>query len=147
MKTTAWADRLAGTTEDTQMEFDLDRYFEAFNSGDEDAVVQAYFTEDVIVEGPDRTMHGRAEWAGMLKFMHDGIHEELRPVLVVREGDNLMAEVDAVFTASADRPDFFHGPLKAGETVKVKFFAVYRLRGHQIAHLTLAWWPANLRPL
>jgi hypothetical protein len=129
------------------MEFDFDAYIRDFNANEDDAVLAKYFTEDLILEGPDRTMHGRDEWLGMLKFMHAGVREELQPQLVVRHGKNLMTEVNAVFTALEDRPDFFFGPLQKGAILKMKFFAVYRLRGHQIAHLTLAFWAPGLRAI
>ena len=73
--------------------------------------------------------------------MHTGIREKLIPRLVVQEGDVMMAELDVEFTATADRPDFRFAPLKEGESVQVRFFAVYELRGAQISRLALAWWP------
>jgi hypothetical protein len=123
------------------MEFDLARYFEDFNRNDDAATVHKHFTADVVVEGPDRVLYGREAWLGMLKRMHAGVREELRPLLTVREGEKLMAELEAVFTASADRADFFFGPLKAGIPLKIRFFAAYWLRGAQIARLHLAFWP------
>jgi hypothetical protein len=123
------------------MEFDLARYFEDFNRNDDAATVQKYYTLDVVVEGPDRSVQGREAWLAMLSFVHAGVKEELRPLLTVREGDKLMAELEVVFTPSIDRADFPFGPLKAGVTLKMRFFAAYRLRGGQIARLHLAFWP------
>ena len=123
------------------MDFDFDRYIEDFNCNDDESMVPKHFTEDVVVEGPDgATLHGRQQWLSMLKFAHVGVSEKLQPVLVLRDGDKMMAEVNAVFTASVDRPDFPVVPLKAGQSLTVRFFASYRLRGHQIAHLTLLTW-------
>jgi hypothetical protein len=127
------------------MEFDFDRYIEDFNVNDDESTVPKYFTEDLVLEGPDRTLRGRHEWLGLLKFAHAGVSERLHPIMVVREGDNLMAEVNAVFTASVDRPDFPFAPLKAGQPMTMKFFASYRLRGHQIAHFTLGCWFPSMR--
>ena len=123
------------------MTFNMQDYVNAFNTGDDAAAVNDYYTEDAIVEGPDRVMHGRHEWLKTLQFVHQGIREKLKPVLVVREGDVIMAEVDAEFTATQDKPDFLQGPLKAGESMTVRFFASYRLRDEKIARLALAWWP------
>jgi SnoaL-like domain len=123
------------------MTFDLARYFEDFNGNDDAATVRKHFTEDVVVQGPDRVLNGREAWLGMLQLMHAGVREELRPLLTVREGDTLMAEVEAIFTASAGRADFFFGPLKPGIPLKIRFFAAYWLRGDQIARLHLAFWP------
>jgi hypothetical protein len=52
-----------------------------------------------------------------------------------------MAEVEVIFTAVTDRADFMFGPLKAGETIRMRFFAAYWLRGGQIVRLHLAFWP------
>lgn len=126
-------------------EFDFNSYIEDFNVNDDEATVPKYYTPDVIVEGPDRTLNGRQEWLDGLKFIHAGVRERLQPVLVVREGDKLMAEVNVQFTPSVDRPDFPFGPLTAGQPLTMKFFASYRLRGHQIFHLTLGCWLPGLR--
>jgi len=123
------------------MPFDLDKYVAAFNAGDDDAVVNTFFTEDVIINGPDRTMHGRQEWIDTLKFVHQGIREKLTPLAFAREGDVLLSEMLVEFTATEDQPDFMHGPLLKGETIEMRFFASYRLREEQIARLALAWWP------
>ncbi len=127
------------------MEFDFNRYLEVFNSNDEELLMREFFTEDVVVEGPDRTINGRQQWLDLLKFAHAGVQETLHPVMVVREGDKLMLEANAVFTPSVDRPDFPFVQLKAGQPVTMKYFAAYRLRGHQIAHLTLGCWLPSMR--
>jgi hypothetical protein len=127
------------------MEFDFDRYIEDFNINDDESMVPEYFTPDVVVEGPDRVLHGRQAWLDVLKFVHIGVRETLQPVLVVREGDKLMAEVRVVFTPSFDRPDFPFGPLTAGQPLAMRFFASYRLRGHQVSHLTLCFWLPGAR--
>jgi hypothetical protein len=59
----------------------------------------------------------------MLKFVHAGVRERLQPIMVVRQGDRLMAELNVVFTPSVDRPDLPFGPLKAGQSLTMKFFA------------------------
>ena len=128
------------------MAFDFARYFEDFNRNDDAATVQKYYAPDVVVEGPDRVLRGREAWLAMLKATHAGVTEELRPLLIVREGDKAMVEVDAVFTAHADRADFLFGPLKAGESISARFMASYLLRGDQIAQLHLAFWPPGERP-
>jgi len=123
------------------MAFDLDSYVTAFNAGDDEAVVNAFFTEDMVLDGPDRTLHGRQAWIDLLKFMHHGIREKLTPLAVAQNGDVLLAEMQVDFTAMQDRPDFMYGPLRQGDTMQLRFFASYRLRGDLIARLALAWWP------
>ncbi|MGC1460490.1 MAG: nuclear transport factor 2 family protein [Steroidobacteraceae bacterium] len=123
------------------MDFDIARYFEDFNNNRDATMVQKYFAPDFEVEGPDRVRRGRDAWLDLLQVMHTGVREELRPLLTVREGDKMMAEVEAVFTAVTDRADFMFGPLKAGETIRMRFFAAYWLREGQIVRLHLAFWP------
>jgi len=126
------------------MKFDFDRYIAAFNANEDDKLDE-FFTEDVVVEGPDRTIKGRDQWLGLLKMLHTGVTEKLEPRLVLQQGDDLLIETDALFTSPIDKPDFMHGPLVAGKPMRMRFFASYKLRGHQIAVLTLAWWPYGLR--
>jgi hypothetical protein len=123
------------------MAFDLDSYVAAFNAGDDEAVVNEFFTEDMVLDGPDRTLHGRQPWIDLLKFMHHGIREKLTPLAIARNGEILLAEMQVEFTATLDRPDFMYGPLLKGDTMQLRFFASYRLRGDLIARLALAWWP------
>jgi len=128
------------------VDFDFNRYIEDFNTNDDESkFVAKYYTEDLVVDGPQGTMHGRQAWIDMLGATHVGIKERLQPIMVAREGDKVMAESNATFTASRDRLDFPFGPLKKGESVTVRFFASYRLRGHQIAHLTLGFWLPSMR--
>jgi ketosteroid isomerase-like protein len=124
------------------MAFDIHAYVADFNKGDDAACVTSYYTEDTVIEGPDRTMHGRQEWIDMLQFVHQGISEKLTPLAYAQNGDVLLSEMQVEFTATQDCPDFMHGPLKQGESVTSRFFASYKLRGDQISRLALAWWPA-----
>ncbi len=126
------------------MAFDLQAYVNDFNAGDDAACVNKYYTEDTVIEGPDRTMHGRQEWVDTLSFVHQGISETLTPLAHAQNGDVLLAEMQVEFTATQDCPAFMHGPLKKGEKMTSRFFASYKLRGDQISRLALAWWPANV---
>jgi ketosteroid isomerase-like protein len=125
------------------MAFDIHAYVADFNKGDDAACVALHYTEDTVIEGPDRTMHGRQEWIDMLQFVHQGISEKLTPLAYAQSGDVLLSEMQVEFTATQDCPDFMHGPLKKGEKMTSRFFASYKLRGDQISRLALAWWPAS----
>jgi hypothetical protein len=127
------------------MAFDIHVYVADFNKGDDAACVAHYYTEDTVIEGPDRTMHGREEWTAMLQFVHQGIRERLTPLAYAQSGDVLLAEMQVEFTATEDCPNFLYGPLKQGETMTSRFFASYKLRGDQISRLALAWWAATLK--
>ncbi len=125
------------------MTFDFHRYTTAFNDTDEESFVREFYTEDVIVDGPQGVIQGAEQWVGALKFIHVSIEERLYPITVMQEGATIMAFMDSEFTAKADRPDFPFGPIKKGETAKLKVLARYELRDNRIAHLTLATWPTN----
>jgi ketosteroid isomerase-like protein len=123
------------------MTFDINRYLQAFNGGDEAAFIRRFYTEDLVVEGPPGIIKGHQEWLKALTFVHDHVEEKLHPVTVMQDGDTILAEIRGVFTATADRSDFPYGPLKKGESVTVKMLAKYEVRGSRIARITLASWP------
>jgi hypothetical protein len=123
------------------MTFDINRYLQAFNGGDEAAFIRRFYTEDLVVEGPPGIIKGHQEWLKALTFVHDHVEEKLHPVTVMQDGDTILAEIRGVFTATADRSDFPYGPLKNGESVTVKMLAKYEVRGSRIARITLASWP------
>lgn len=127
------------------MAFDLHAYVAAFNAGDDAAVVETFFTEDVVIDGPDRSLNGRAAWMALLQSIHTGIRETLTPLAWAQSGNVLLSEMQIDFSATEDRPDFFYGPLMQGETMRMRFFASYRLRGNLIERLALAWWPVDAK--
>lgn len=125
------------------MTFEFNRYLQGLGGADEPAFVRKFYTEDLVVEGPQGTIRGQEEWLRTLTFVHDRVKETLQPVTVMQDGDTILAEIRGVFTATADRSDFPYGPLKKGEAVTVKMLAKYEVRGNQIAHITLASWPST----
>ncbi len=110
---------------------DYAKYIEAFNTGDDAALVQKFFTEDCVFQSGPRFMRGRDELLKFLNWAHDGIRELIRAQLVLRDENHIFAEIDMDFHATRDRPDFTFGALKQGEFTTVKFFVVYYLRGRQ----------------
>jgi|SRR5579872_329671 len=125
------------------MAFDFNDYMSSFNGADEEAFVRKFYTEDLIVDGPVGVINGRQKWLEALTFVHMDVQERLYPRTVMREGDTILAQIDGEFTATADRADFPYGPLKTGQSVKVKMLAMYRILGDQISRITLASWPAS----
>jgi hypothetical protein len=82
------------------MSFNFESYIKAFNGldGTEESLVSEYFTDDMRLEGPDGS-HDKVGWIGILKHAHRGVKETLMPISVVREGNIIMAEIDASFSA------------------------------------------------
>jgi len=123
---------------------DYTKYIEAFNSGDDAALVEKFFTEDTVFESGPRVMRGADELLKFLNWAHDGIREIIRAQLVLRDENHIFAEIDMDFHATRDKPDFVFGPLKKGEFTTVKFLVVYYLRDGKVAHLKAGTWPPNV---
>jgi hypothetical protein len=123
---------------------DYSKYIEAFNSGDDAALVRNFFHEDVLFQSGTRVMRGADELLKFLNWAHDGIREIIRAQAVVRDANHLFAEIDMDFHATRDKPDFVFGALKKGEFTTVKFLVVYYLREGKVAQLKASTWPPNV---
>ena len=118
------------------------RDYEAlFNTGDDDALCERYFAEEVTFTGGARAHQGRKALREFLRWAHDGVREVMRPQNVLQREDLLFAEVDMDFHATKERPDFPFGHLRPGDLVTVKFFVTYGLRGDRIVELKSMTWP------
>ncbi|MEU9267131.1 nuclear transport factor 2 family protein [Streptomyces sp. NPDC048251] len=123
--------------------FDFAAYEEAFNSGDDDTLVDRYFADDVIFAGSSMTLRGREEVRGFLHKVHDGILETMRPQSVQVSPGRVAALIDMDFQATKDLPGFQFGPLATGESLTVKFFCFYETEAGQIKALRAAIWEAG----
>jgi ketosteroid isomerase-like protein len=119
---------------------DYTKYIEAFNAGDDAALVRNFFTPDVVFQSGPRVVRGADELLKFLNWAHDGIREIIRAQVVLRDAGHIFAEIDMDFLATADRPDFTFGALKKGEITTVKFFAMYYLRDGKVAQLKTGRW-------
>lgn len=120
---------------------DYDGYIKTYNEGDDAVTAQQYYAEDITLTMPLGTLSGRDEVIGFLTRGHAGIPEELKPRIVLRSEDHILAELDIVLRPERDVPDHFLTPLVTGQEATVRFFASYDLRGDRIAAFRLAWWP------
>jgi ketosteroid isomerase-like protein len=118
-----------------------DQYEALFNTGDDAALVERYFADDVLFTGGTREHRGKAALKAFLDWAHDGVREVMRPQNVLQRDDLLFAEVDMDFHASKERPEFPFGPLYPGDMVTVKFFVTYRLRDDKVVELKSMTWP------
>jgi len=123
---------------------DYAKYIEAFNTGDDAALVRDFFTPDCLFQSGPRRLQGADELLKFLNWAHDGIRELIRAQLVLRDENHIFAEVDMDFLATKDRPDFTFGALKKGEHTTVKFFAVYYLRDGKVAQLKTGRWDPKI---
>ncbi len=123
---------------------DYAEYIEAFNSGDDAALVERFFTDDVIFQWGNRVIRGADELLTFLNRAHDGIREIIRAQVVLRDEDHIFAEIDMDFHATRDKPEFSLRPLKQGEVTTMKFLVLYYLRDGKVVQLKVATWPPNV---
>jgi len=120
---------------------DYDDYIALFNTGDDTALIERFFADDVLFTGGRRQYRGKAELRQFLDWAHDGVREVMRPQHVLRAGDVIFADIDMDFHASKERPDFPFGHLHPGDLVTVKFFVTYGLREDRVVELKSMTWP------
>jgi ketosteroid isomerase-like protein len=120
---------------------DYAEYEALFNTGDDAALVERFFADDLVFSGGSRDHRGKDGLLGFLAWAHDGVREVMRPQQVLQHGDILFAEIDMDFHASKERPDFPFGHLHPGDLVTVKFFVQYRLRDGKVVALKSMTWP------
>ena len=118
-----------------------DDYVALFNTGDDAALVERFFADDVVFSGGTRDYRGKAALKSFLDWAHDGVREVIRLQNILRREDLIFVEVDMDFHATRERPDFPFGHLHPGDLVTVKFFVTYRLNGDRIVELKSMTWP------
>ncbi len=122
---------------------DFNHYIEVFNSGDDDALANDWFTDDIIYIGGNRKIEGKEAWCSFLKFAHDGVREIFRPQNLFQKDDGFFCEVDMDFHAMKPRPDFPLRPLYPGDMMTIKFFVIYKVRDGKFCQLKTATWPVD----
>lgn len=121
---------------------DYAAYVKSLNSGRNAEFINAWFTEDCVVDGGGMPTHGREEYIARLDRIRDGVREYARPQRIAQAGNALFAELDVDFTAERDRPDFGMKPLRAGETITVRCHIAYTLRDGRVAEMhSMHWQP------
>ena len=126
----------------TASTLDYKAYEALFNTGDDDALVDTFFDDDVLFSGGEREYRGAEQLRGFLAWAHDGVREVMRPQNVLHGDGILFAEVDMDFHATKHRPDFPFGEMHPGDLITVKFFVTYTLDGDgKIAELKSMIWP------
>lgn len=124
-------------------QFDYDEYVRAFNTGNDEGLVERFFAEDCVMYSSGNVYHGRKGLKEFLAWAHDGVREILRPQVVLQDDKHLLAEIDMDFVASKVRDDFPFAKLRPGDVITVKFLVAYTLRDGMITELKSMTWPAN----
>ena len=94
-----------------------DEYITLFNTGDDAALVERYFADDVVFTGGTREYQGKEELIAFLNWAHDGVREVIREQNVLQRDNLIFAEIDMDFHAMKERPDFPFGHLQPGDLV------------------------------
>jgi hypothetical protein len=128
--------------------FDFNKYIEIFNSGDDKAMLDQFWVDDLEVwsgrgDKAQLLAKGKDGFLKFLKFAHDGVREIIRVQVLIKNINNIFAEIDMDFHVAKDRPDYPFGKFKAGDFFTVKMFCLYFLRGNRIEKLKMASWPVN----
>ncbi len=117
-------------------------YETVFNTGDDTALVDRFFADDVVFTAGTREHQGKSGLREFLAWAHDGVREVMRPQSVCRNDRRIFAEVDMDFHATKIRDDFPFGKLRPGDSVTVKFFVTYDLDdAGRIVRLQSMTWP------
>lgn len=116
-------------------------YEAVFNSGDDRALVDRFFRDDIVFSGGAREYRGKNQLLAFLDWAHDGVREVMRPQNVLQRDDLIFADVDMDFHATKPRGEFPFGALEPGDMVTVKFFVTYRLVDDRVAELKSMTWP------
>jgi hypothetical protein len=122
---------------------DFNRYIEVFNSGDDDALSDDWFTDDIVYVGGNRKIEGKEAWRSFLKSAHFGVREIFRPQNLFQKENEFFCEIDMDFHATKPRPDFPLQPLFPGDMMTVKFFVLYKVRDGKFCRLKSATWPPD----
>ena len=64
-----------------------DEYIALFNTGDDAALVERFFADDVVFSGGTRDYQGKAALKSFLDWAHDGVREVMRPQNILQRGD------------------------------------------------------------
>ena len=128
---------------------DYHSYIETFNSGDDNAMLDRFWVDDLVVFSPRGgetgvLASGKDGFLEFLNWAHDGVREIMRIQSLIQNENNIFAEIDMDFHASKDRPDYPFGHLKPGDFITVKMFCLYFLRGDRITKLKMASWQPNV---
>ena len=114
-------------------------YLGSFNSAEDKTALLQHYAPDARIEGANGVTP-LDEFVEQLRDARDGVRVTAVPITVVGDEDSLMAELDITYTATRDRPDHPVVPLRAGESVTMRFFSVYELRDGLIVRFSRAFW-------
>jgi limonene-1,2-epoxide hydrolase len=110
-------------------------YCAAFSNADH-ARYASFYTDDVVLElGGAPPIRGRQGIVDFYAGMFPKVREALNIHSVLADDRSIALDATARFTAMVDAADFSVAPLAQGESVAVRVFVHYELRGGLIAYI------------
>ena len=103
---------------------DFPDYLRCFSEGDFEGLGN-YYASDVVLELPRDRMVGRETIIDFYRNMRLQVHETLTADMVLANDEALFADVAMEFRCIADAPDFVVAPMKVGEVIRGRIFALY----------------------
>ena len=103
---------------------DFPDYLRCFSQGDFEGLGK-YYAGDVVLELPRDRMVGRETILDFYRNMRLRVHETLTADVVLADETSLFADVAMEFRCIADAPDFVVAPMKVGEVIRGRIFALY----------------------
>ena len=122
----------------------FDDYVATYNAADWDGLSR-FYADDVLFENFGGHRVG-PEAIAFLREIHQGITDNLIPLTIVSDGDDIAMECDDDITALTDLPDLPAGAMVKGDHVVVRTFVLYRTRGDEFTHIRIAGWPPRRVP-
>jgi ketosteroid isomerase-like protein len=104
-------------------------YLDAFMAQDFDGFSK-FYADDVVfsLSGGKKIIHGRQGIVDFYRNVFERIREELTVTWFSGDAQAVAVEVDTVFEALADWPDFMSKPMAKGERFRITSWAHYTLR-------------------
>jgi hypothetical protein len=118
---------------------DYEAYLSSFNSVEDKATLLEHYAPDARIEGANG-LTSLDDFLDQLRNVRDGVRVTAVPITVLGDENRIMAELDITYLAERDRPDHPMGPLRAGESVTMRFFSSYDLEDGRIVRFSRAFW-------
>lgn len=113
-------------------------YTRAFSNAEYERF-SAFYTDDVVLElSTLPPIRGRQGIVDFYSKMFPSVRENLEIHQIVADDQGIAGDFTSVFTAIQDAPDFVVGPLKKGESIRVRVFVYYTLRDGLISKIKVA---------
>lgn len=115
----------------------FEQYIATFSKNDDDSYAD-WYTEDVLYERGNHTMHGIQEVLAFYREVHEHAHQKLKVVNYAATDTFIGAEVHSEFTAFKDWSHSSGVTFKKGEYRLNHNFVHYGLRDGKISHIKSA---------